>query len=109
MDTQQYIVKYGDRTTKEYFANVIAENLYSQIDNEGRQHMIFREITDHKKGPMAIEKEDGYYLTRAGNRHPKKTTRGWKLCVEWSDGSTDWIKLKDPQLQLSLNDGGSDS
>ena len=26
---------------------------------------------------------------------PKKTTRGWKLLVEWKDGSSDWIVLKD--------------
>ena len=25
----------------------------------------------------------------------KKTTRGWQICVEWKDGSTDWVELKD--------------
>ena len=26
---------------------------------------------------------------------PKRTTKGWKLLVEWKDGSSNWIPLKD--------------
>ena len=25
----------------------------------------------------------------------KITTTGWKLCIQWKDGSTDWVALKD--------------
>jgi hypothetical protein len=28
-----------------------------------------------------------------GNRHMKKTTVGWELCIEWKDGSTSWETL----------------
>ena len=38
----------------EYTANTIAENLYSQVDSEGRQQLIFGEIIDHCKGEDAI-------------------------------------------------------
>ena len=34
-------------------------------------------------------------MTKSGNRHKKRTTRGWHLCVEWNDGTTNWIPLKD--------------
>ena len=29
------------------------------------------------------------------NLHPKKTTRGWRLEVEWKDGTVSWVDLKD--------------
>ena len=36
MDTRQYQVEYDDGTTDEFYANVIAENVFSQVDDEGR-------------------------------------------------------------------------
>ena len=28
-------------------------------------------------------------------KRKKRTTRGWEICVQWKDGSTNWIALKD--------------
>ena len=36
MYTREYDIEYDDGTHDRYFANFIAENLYSQIDSEGR-------------------------------------------------------------------------
>ncbi len=74
---------------------MIAENLYSQVDEEGRHFAILQEITDHKKDGLALSKDDGFIENRHGQRRPKLTMRGWKLLVSWKDGSTDWIPLKD--------------
>eukprot|EP00980_Cylindrotheca_fusiformis_P021606 scaffold8458_cov76-Cylindrotheca_fusiformis.AAC.2 len=85
-----------ERLTPILLANTIAENIFAQIDSEGQEHVIFKEITDHKSDGNAIDKADGFYKTsNDGNLSPKRTTRGWKLCVEWHDGTTDWIPLKD--------------
>lgn len=35
----------------------------------------------------------GSYQTRAGNPIPKRTTKGWKLLIEWVEGSMDWVRL----------------
>ena len=43
----------------------------------------------------AISRNDGFVISLGGNRTAKKTTRGWELCVEWKDGTSDWVKLKD--------------
>ena len=40
MDTREYELEYDDGTQDKYFANIIAENLYSQIDWEGRQFLV---------------------------------------------------------------------
>ena len=95
LDTRQYEVELEDGTTDAYFANIITENLYSQCDSEGRELLSFKEICDHRKNKRAISIENGYDISKNGNRTPKRTTVGWELLVEWRDGSTYWVALKD--------------
>ena len=77
-----------------YNANVIADNTYSQCDDESRRHAMLQESIDHKKDKMAIDITHGYTLTQQGRRIPKTTIKGWKLLCQWRDGSSDWIDLK---------------
>ena len=94
-DTREYVVEFTDGTTENYFANVIAENMYAQIDSEGQQYQLLNEIVDHRADNTAIPVEQGFVRSRNGNEVPKVTTKGWSLLVSWRDGSTDWVKLKD--------------
>jgi hypothetical protein len=43
----------------------------------------------------AITKDQGFYKSYNGNDVRQKTTKGWKLCVEWKDGSTTWVPLSE--------------
>ena len=95
LDTRKYEVQLSDGTTQEYFANVIAENMFSQTDSEGRQYLLMKEITDHKTDGTAITQANGLITLRSGRTVKKKTTKGWKLLVEWKEGSSDWVPLKD--------------
>mmetsp|Transcript_6957 Transcript_6957/g.15347 ORF Transcript_6957/g.15347 Transcript_6957/m.15347 type:complete len:588 (-) Transcript_6957:1134-2897(-) len=95
MDTRLYEVELEDGTTDRYFANTIAENLWSQCDAEGREHEVFKEIIDHRKNARAIPMSDGYERGPNGQMKPKKTTIGWEVNVEFVDGSTEWIPIKD--------------
>jgi len=92
---QRYKVQFGDGSTLEYAANLVAENMMSQSDAKGRRHMIFKEIVDHCSGDTTIKKEGGFTVGFDDNVYPKKTTHGWDICVEWSDGTTSWFPLKD--------------
>ena len=92
-DSREFIVKFEDESQHRFRANQIAEAIYSQVDQEGRQFLILDEIVDHRKDGNAIPQENGFWISKNGNRVPKKTTKGWKLCVQWKDGSTDWISL----------------
>jgi hypothetical protein len=94
-DTREYVVEFTDGSTENYFANVIAENMYAQIDDEGRQYQLLDEIADNRSDGTALRIEKGFTVSRNGNRVPKQTTRGWYLLVNWKDGSSDWVKLKD--------------
>jgi hypothetical protein len=49
LDTREYEVVFPDGSSQSYAANVIAENLYSQVDEEGHSYAILQEIVDHER------------------------------------------------------------
>ena len=95
LDTRQYEIELSDGTTEEYYANVIAENLFSQVDSEGRQYLLMKEISDHRHDDTAISISEGWITLKNGRQVRKRTTRGWQLLVEWKEGGSDWIDLKE--------------
>ena len=69
--------------------------MISQVDSEGHNYQVLTEVNDHNKDDSAISKVDGFIKSSSGNLHRNSTTRGWKILVEWKDGSVDWVPLKD--------------
>ena len=80
-----YEVEFPDGDVAEFTANVIAENMFSQCDDARNQYRLMSRIVDHKSNDKAVSKSDQYVVIR-GRQFPRKTTVGWKLCVEWRDG-----------------------
>ena len=96
LDTREYEVEFeGDGSMDSFTTNIIAENLYSQVDEQGRTYQILKEIVDHRKDNRAVHISDGMVRTRSGRLRKRITTIGWQLQVEWKDGSTSWVPLKD--------------
>jgi hypothetical protein len=93
LDTSVYEVLFQDGHVEAYNANLIAENVYARVDNEGNTIYLLDEIIDHRKGADAVTIADGYYEVN-GQRKPKVTTRGWELCVQWKDACMAWVPLK---------------
>jgi hypothetical protein len=89
-----YEVRLPDGSSRELTHNLIAENLFSQCDTEGRQYQIIKEISEHQSDNTAMAKGDEW-IESAARRRRKITTRGWSFLLEWKDGSADWIALKD--------------
>ena len=94
LDTSMYEVEFQDGHVESYAANLIAENIYEQLDDEGNKYRLIDQIIDHKKDATAIPLSNGTIMLN-GREHKKRTTRGWSLCVQWKDGSTSWEFLKD--------------
>jgi hypothetical protein len=46
-DSRLYEIRLPDGSSRELTHNLIAENLFSQCDSEGRQFQIIKEISDH--------------------------------------------------------------
>ncbi|KAL7549949.1 hypothetical protein ACHAWF_013200 [Thalassiosira exigua] len=91
LDTRMYEVQYEDGTHEHLMANKIAKNLYAQVDDEGREILRFANVIDHRKGPTALTKENGFIKSRGCI----KTTKGWEMLVEWEDGTSSWLPLRD--------------
>ena len=94
LDTRSYQVEFPDGDVAVYSANVIAENMMAQCDPEGNQHLLMEAIIDHQTDDQAVKFADRF-VTVNGRQHWRKTTAGWKLCVQWKDGSTSWERLAD--------------
>ena len=94
-DTRKYEIKYDDGTIETLAVNAIAENIFIQVDEEGKWQVMLDEIIDHRVLNNAIPKEKGTYKTRIRITRNKPTTRGWEICVQWKTGDTDWVSLKD--------------
>ena len=75
--------------------NIIAENLFYQVDEEGYHQKMLLEISDHRVLKDAISKDKGTFYTDRGLERKVRTTKGWELYVTWKDGPGDWISLKD--------------
>jgi hypothetical protein len=94
-DTRIYPVEFPDGYTQEFSANVIAQNLYSQVDEERNQFLLLDELIDHEKTADAIDENNKFQVSQNGNILMWRTMKGWHLCVKWKDGSTSWKPLKD--------------
>ena len=42
-----------------------------------------------------MDKADQYCISKDRRKTKKKTTTGWDLEIEWKDGSTSWLPLKE--------------
>ena len=67
LDTRQYNVELEDRTMDRIFANKIPANIYSQVDDGGREVTAFWEIVDHEMNDEA----------ETSDQLGTKTTKGW--------------------------------
>ena len=94
LDTRSYDVEFPDGTVTSYTANIIAQNMLAQCDVDGNQFRLMEAICGHKTdGTETLHKDQ--YIIKGNNKHLRKTTKGWHVCVQWVDGSTSWERLAD--------------
>ena len=70
-DTREYEIEFMDGTREKYLANVIAENMYTQVDDEGHQYLLLQEIMDHQKDHSAVPISEGIVKSANGTEKPK--------------------------------------
>jgi hypothetical protein len=63
LDSRVYEIEFLDSEHQEVSYNLLAEHLLSQVDEEGNQFQLFKEIVDHRKDPkLTVEKDDQFYV-----------------------------------------------
>ena len=102
LDTRMYEVEFQDEETASLSANMIAENLFAQVDEEGNRMVLLDEIIDHRTNGKEVMQQDAFVKTSSGAKRRRQTTVRWELCVQWRDGSTTWVALKDMKESYPL-------
>lgn len=95
LDSHVYEVEFPDGHKAALSANVIAENLFAQVDREGNRHVLFDEVIAHRTNGKELKHQDAFVQTSRGTKRRKESTVGWEILVRWKDGSTTWVALKD--------------
>ena len=80
-----YDVEFPDGVVKQYAANVIAENVLSQVDSSGFHTQALESIAMHEQLGNALTHKDAYITTKRGVRKLRQTTIGWRFLCEWKD------------------------
>jgi hypothetical protein len=63
LDSRQYKVEFMNDETEILTANIIAENLLAQVDEEGHRQMLIDEIEDHRITDDAIPVDEWTFKT----------------------------------------------
>jgi len=58
LNTLSYNVEFSDGEVREHEANVIAENIYAQVDPDGCRQQLLDSILDHRRNSDAVETDD---------------------------------------------------
>jgi hypothetical protein len=62
------------------------------VDPEGLKYALFRGVVDHW---FSDHSKETRYLDKVGAEQPRMSTLGWELCVQWADGTSNWLPLAD--------------
>ena len=79
LSTAIYHVESPDGKIEEYTANVIAGNLFSNVDDDGYNFDYLYERIGHRKDEAAISKDKGFIETKFGVKRRVITIKGWQF------------------------------
>ena len=95
LDIRVHKVEFPDGHKASLAANAIAENLFSQIDDEGNRDVMLDEIIGHRTNGKELKQQEAFVTNKSGARRRKETTIGWEVLAQRKDNSLTWIALKD--------------
>ena len=68
LNTRVYDVQFPAGMIQQYSANIIAENLYSQVDEDGRRYTMLDDIVEYSNDANAIDKDNGWITNQHGTK-----------------------------------------
>ena len=94
LNSMTYDVEFKNGEIREFSANVIAENMFAQVDANGHSHNMLDAIIDYDKDEsLAVPMNEKFIVTKSGTRRRRQSTVGWKLLVLWKNGKEEWMPL----------------
>ena len=68
LDTRMYQIECTDGDKSLLSANLISENMFEQIDEEGNRHVLMDKITDHRFDEATVKRQDAFVTTSSGTK-----------------------------------------
>ena len=68
LNTMIYDVEFPDGAVKQYGANIIAQNVLEQVEDDGHYTVKLKQILDHRREGNAVSKEQKYVTMRNGQQ-----------------------------------------
>ena len=102
LNNLNYDVELPDGEIKEYLANVIAENMYPQVDDDSHATQILYAIVDYRKDRNAVNKADMRVSTKSGEKNLRHTASSWSLLIMWKSREEEWMLINHIKQSLSL-------
>ena len=82
LDSRMYEIEFPDGLRQSVAANVSAENLVFQVNQEGKRHRLLDMIVDVRKTKEALNEEDAFLISRNGIKRQRPTTQGWEIFIQ---------------------------
>ena len=72
LDSRIYKVGYCDGYEASIEADVINENLFTEVDQEGNRFVLIKSILDTRTNSMQSTQQDFFVITKSGTKRRKK-------------------------------------
>ena len=95
LDTRVHESEFPEDEGVTIFSTTAATSLFDNCLYYGKDLMLFRSLLYHKSDMMSVQRVDAFMKRNGSNSESKKTTRGWKILVEFFDGTMKKEKLSD--------------
>jgi hypothetical protein len=95
LDTRMYEVEYPGGNEASLATNAFAENMFAQVNNKGSCHLLFEEIIHHRTDGTEVKQQDASLTTGNSNKCQRETKKGWEILIQWKDGSSTWVSMKE--------------
>jgi hypothetical protein len=86
LDSREYELEFADGSKARAHANLIAENLDSMVDEQGKVHNMFKGIIDHRFLGKRM-------VSFTGETAARLFTKDGELQVQWVNYTTTWIPI----------------
>ena len=94
LETRIYEVRCSDGQNASISANIIAENMFAQSDDEGNRFQLISEIMNHRTDGSETQQQDVCVTTQTGTKRSCKTNNRWQILFGWKDDRRSCVRLQ---------------
>ena len=95
LDKIVYDIEFQDGFRQPVAADLIAENLFAQVYQEGRRNKLINMIINIKKNDKYVKDKDSFDISSNGTKRHKANNKSWEVYIHQKDGINTWNTLKD--------------